>query len=151
MTSAFSVSGIPLGGGTVALDTASAEGFGAPVVVADGMLVGVTEANGPGDAMVGYRLADGARQWLVHTPNEVHDVALRGSDLVFVDGSHPAYSLEEVSVATGTLRSLGYFTHRLLQPARPAFTVWRQHPGRQLSAPASLSSCAAIKASAVAG
>jgi hypothetical protein len=115
VTSTFSVSGIPLGGGTVALNTASTDGFGAPVVVAGGMLAGVTEVNGPGDAIVGYRLADGKRQWLVDTPDEVHDVALRGNDLVFVDESDPAYALEEVNVATGTLRSAGYFTQGILQ------------------------------------
>jgi hypothetical protein len=34
---------------------------------------------------------------------------------VYVDESHPAYSLEEVGVATGTVRSLGYFAARVLQ------------------------------------
>jgi outer membrane protein assembly factor BamB len=115
VTSTFSVAGIPLGGGTVALNTASTDGFGVPVVVTDGMLAGVTEVNGPGDAIVGYRLADGTRQWLVRTPDEVRDVALSGGDLVFVDESDPAYSLEEVGVATGTQRSLGYFTQGILQ------------------------------------
>jgi hypothetical protein len=42
-------------------------------------------------------------------------VALRGNELAFVDESDPAYSLEEVSVATGALRSLGYFTQGILQ------------------------------------
>ena len=116
VTSDFNVSGIPLGGGTVALNTASDGGFGVPVAVADGMLVGVTEPSGSGaDAIVGYRLADGSRQWLVDTPDEVNDVALSGNELVFVDESDPAYSLEEVDVETGTLRSLGYFTQGILQ------------------------------------
>jgi outer membrane protein assembly factor BamB len=115
VTSTFSVSGIPLAGGTVALNTASTDGFGVPVVVADGMLVGVTDVGGGGDAIAGYRLADGTRQWLIDTPDEVHDVALRGSELAFVDESDPAYSLEEVGVATGALRSLGYFTQGILQ------------------------------------
>jgi hypothetical protein len=39
----------------------------------------------------------------------------KGGELVFVDESDPAYSLEQVSVATGTLRSLGYFTQGALQ------------------------------------
>jgi outer membrane protein assembly factor BamB len=116
VTSAFSVSGIPLGSGTVALNTASTSGFGVRVAVADGMLVGVTDpGDGGGDAIVGYRLADGTRRWLVDTPDEVNDVALSGGELVFVDESDPAYSLEEVGVATGTLRSLGYFTQGILQ------------------------------------
>jgi outer membrane protein assembly factor BamB len=115
VTSAFSVSGIPLAGGTVALSTGSTDGFGVPVVVADGMVVGATSVNGTGDALAGYRLADGKRQWLVDTPDEVDDVALSGGELVFVDESDPAYSLEEVGVTTGTLRSLGYFTQGILQ------------------------------------
>jgi outer membrane protein assembly factor BamB len=115
-TSAFSVSGIPLGGGTVALETGSTGGFGVPVTVTDGMLVGATNPSGSGgDAIVGYRLADGKRQFLVATPDEVNDAALIGRQLVFIDESDPAYSLEEVDVATGTLRSLGYFTQGILQ------------------------------------
>lgn len=42
-------------------------------------------------------------------------MALSGSELVFVDESDPAYSLEEVSLATGKVRSLGYFTQAILQ------------------------------------
>jgi outer membrane protein assembly factor BamB len=115
-TSAFSVSGIPIGGGTVALDTGSTGGFGVPVVVTDGLLVGATDPSGSGDdAIVGYRLADGRRQFLVDTPDKVNAAALLGHELVFVDESDPAYSLEEVDVATGTLRSLGYFTQGVLQ------------------------------------
>ena len=115
-TLAFSVSGIPLGGGTVTLNTASTGGFGVPVAVTDGMLVGATNTGGSGgDAIVGYRLADGRRQWLVDTPDEVNDATLSGSELVFVDESDPAYSLEEVNASTGTLRSLGYFTQGILQ------------------------------------
>jgi outer membrane protein assembly factor BamB len=115
-TSAFSVSGIPLGGGTVALNTASTGGFGVPVAVIGGMLVGATNSSSSGsDALVGYRLSDGTRQWLVDTPDEVNDAALNGSELVFVDESDPAYSLEEVNASTGTLRSLGYFTQGILQ------------------------------------
>jgi hypothetical protein len=85
------------------------------VAVSDGMLVGVAEPNGGEDAVVWHRLSDGARQWLVDTPDEVNDVALSGGELVFVDESDPAYSLEEVDVPTGTERSLGYFTQGILQ------------------------------------
>jgi outer membrane protein assembly factor BamB len=115
VTSAFGVSGIPLGGGTAALNTASDSGFGVPVAVADGILVGVTDPSDGDDAVVGYRLSDGTRQWRVDTSDEVNDVALSGNELVFVDESDPAYSLEEVDVATGTVRSLGYFTQGILQ------------------------------------
>jgi hypothetical protein len=91
-------------------------GFGVPVAVTDGMLVAATDPSDSGaDAIVGYRLADGRRQWLVDTPDEVNDAALSGSELVFVDESDPAYSLEEVNASTGTLRSLGYFTQAILQ------------------------------------
>lgn len=114
-TSSFSVSGIPLAAGTVALNTDSTEGFGVPVVVTDGMLVGVTNGYRGRSAIVGYRLADGTRQWLTVTPDDVHDVTVSGSDLAFVDESDPAYSLQEISVATGTMRSLGYFTQGILQ------------------------------------
>jgi outer membrane protein assembly factor BamB len=153
VTSTFSVSGIPRGGGTVTLNTASTDGFGAPVVVADGMLVGVTEVNGPGDAIVGYRLADGTRQWLVNTPSEVHDVALRGHDLVFVDESDPAYSLEEIGVTTGTLHSFGFFTQRILQSDESGLYAFSgdmlvvNTNGASFAWPP----VAAIKASAVAG
>ena len=116
VTSRFSVSGIPVGGGTVALDTGSTGGLGVPVAVTDGMLVGATDPSDSGDdAIVGYRLSDGARRWLVDTPDEVNDVTLSGSDLVFVDESDPAYSLEQLDVTTGTLRPLGYFTQGILQ------------------------------------
>jgi membrane protease YdiL (CAAX protease family) len=115
-TSAFSVSGIPLNGGTVALNTASTGGFSLPVAVTDGLLIGPTNASSSGsDAIVGYRLSDGKRQWLVDTPDEVNDAALSGGEFVFIDESDPAYSLEEVNASTGTLRSLGYFTQAILQ------------------------------------
>jgi outer membrane protein assembly factor BamB len=153
VTSTFSVSGIPLGGGTVALDTASHEGFAAPVIVADGMLAGVTTLNGPGDAIVGYRLADGKRQWLIHTPDEVHDVALRGSDLLYADESDPAYSLEEVNLATGTLRSDGYFTQSIVQPDEYGLYAFSGYllVVNTLGSSFSWPPVAAIKASAVAG
>jgi outer membrane protein assembly factor BamB len=119
VTSDFGVSGISLGGGTVALNTASEDGFGVPAAVADGMLVGVTEPSDSGsDAIVGYRLSDGIRQWLGNTPDEVNDVTVSGHELVFVDESAPAYSLEEVGIATGTVRSLGYFTRGILQASQ---------------------------------
>ena len=153
VTSTFSVSGIPLRGGTVALNTESGDYFSAPVVVADGMLAGVTQVTGRGNAIVGYRLADGARQWLVDTPDEVHLMALRGSDLVFADESDPAYSLEELNVATGTLRSLGSFTRRIVEPGESGLYAFSgdvlivNSDGSSFSWPP----VAAIKASAVAG
>ena len=57
----------------------------------DGMLVGATNTGGSGgDAIVGYRLADGRRQWLVDTPDEVNDATLSGSELVGELYSHTA-------------------------------------------------------------
>jgi outer membrane protein assembly factor BamB len=115
VTSSFSVSGIPLRGGTVALDTGSTDGFGVTAVVTGGMLVGLTDGFGGTTAFVGYRLADGKRLWLTATPDEVHDLTLSGGHLVFVDESDPAYSLEEADLATGAVRSLGYFSQAILQ------------------------------------
>jgi outer membrane protein assembly factor BamB len=153
VTSDFSVSGILLAGGTVALNTASTDGFGVPAVVADGMLVGATASNGGKDAIAGYRLADGKQQWLADTPDEVNDVTLSGSELVFVDESDPAYSLEEVGVTTGTLRSLGYFTQGVLQSGdsglyavNPGYLVVNQNGDSSSQPPV-----AAIKAPAAQG
>ena len=78
----------------------------------------MTDSYRGSDAVVGYRLADGKRQWLADTPDEVHDVTVSGGNLVFVDESDPAYSLEEVGIATGALRSLGFFTEAILQTAQ---------------------------------
>jgi outer membrane protein assembly factor BamB len=115
-TSSFPVSSIPLGSQTVQLNTASDGGFAAPVAVTDGMLVGATSTGADdADAIVGYRLSDGARRWLADTPDEVNDVALSGDELVFIDESDPAYSLEEVNALTGAVRSLGFFTQGVLQ------------------------------------
>jgi hypothetical protein len=115
VTSTFPVSRISLHGGTVALNTESTDGFGFPAVVADGMLVGATTVNGPGGALVGYNLSTGQQQWLKTTPDEVHDVALNGDQMVFIDESDPAYSLEEVGLTTGTVRSLGFFDQGVMQ------------------------------------
>ena len=115
VTSTFPVSGISLNGGSVSLNTASTDGFGFPAVVADGMLVGATTVNGSGDALVGYALSSGQRQWLVSTPDAVNDVAVNGDELAFVDESDPAYSLEEASLSTGKVHSLGFFTQGVYQ------------------------------------
>ena len=88
------------------------------------MLVGATNPGSSGtDAIVGYRLADGRRQWLVDTPDEVNDAALSGSELVFVDESDPAYSLEEVNASTGDA-ALAWILHPgdPCSPASPACT-----------------------------
>jgi outer membrane protein assembly factor BamB len=107
----FSVAGISVAGAPTALDTASNHGFGVPAVVTNGLLIGVTTETSAGrSAVVAYQLATGRRQWLVDTPDAVYDVAPHGSQVSLVDASDPALSLEEVSVATGTLRSLGYFS-----------------------------------------
>jgi outer membrane protein assembly factor BamB len=115
VTSTFPVSGIPLDGGTVSLNTASTDGYGVPAVVADGMLVGTTTVTGSGGALVGYDLSSGQRQWLKTTPDQVNDVALNGDELVFIDESDPAYSLEEAGLTTGKITSLGFFTQGVYQ------------------------------------
>jgi outer membrane protein assembly factor BamB len=123
VTSTFPVSGIPLHGGTVSLNTASTEGFGFPAVVADGMLVGVTTLNGGGGALVGYQLSSGQRQWLMTTPDEVTDVALNGDELAFIDKSDPDYSLEEAGLTTGKITSLGFFSQGIYQTAESGLYV----------------------------
>jgi len=106
----FSTAGILVAGGSTALSTASNQGFGVPVVVTGGLLIGVTSQTSSGRcAIVAYDLASGQRRWLVDTPDPVHDLALDGNQVSLIDESDPALSLEEVSLASGTLRSLGYF------------------------------------------
>jgi hypothetical protein len=102
---------------------------------------------------VGYRLSDGKRQWLVDTPDEVRGVALRGSDFVFVDGSEPEGALQEIDVATGTLRTFGSFTLRIVEPSESGLYAFSgdvlvvNSDGSSFSWPP----VAAIKASAAAG
>jgi len=124
LTSQFSVAGSIVAGTPSALDTASNQGFGVPVVVTAGLLIGVTSETSSGRcAIVAYQLASGQRRWLVDTPDPVHDVALDGSELSLIDESDPALSLEEISVATGTLHSLGYFPEGNIEPADSALYV----------------------------
>jgi hypothetical protein len=100
-----------VGGLPAALNTASHQGFSAPVVVTGGLLIGVTSPTTAGRcAIVAYQLATGRQRWLVEPPDSVEDIALDGSQLSLIDDSDPALSLEEVSVAAGTLHSLGYFS-----------------------------------------
>ncbi|HEX4829708.1 MAG TPA: PQQ-binding-like beta-propeller repeat protein [Trebonia sp.] len=115
MTASFSVSGLTVDGQDTSLDTDPSHGFGAPDVVAGGLLVGPTEASDGKSALVAFRLSDGRRQWLVPTPDEVHEVSAYGGEMLLVDESDPAYSLEEVSAETGALHSLGYFAQGVLQ------------------------------------
>jgi outer membrane protein assembly factor BamB len=118
LVSAFPVTGITVGGVPSSLNTASNQGFGVPAVVAGGLLIGVTTpAGGNRCAIVAYQLASGKRQWVADTPDPVYDVALDGSELSLIDDSQPALSLEEASVATGALRSLGYFAAGDIEPA----------------------------------
>jgi outer membrane protein assembly factor BamB len=118
LISAFPVAGITVAGVPTSLNTASNQGFGVPAVVADGLLIGVTTpTSGDRGAIVAYQLASGKRQWVVDTPDPVYDVALDGSELSLIDDSQPALSLEEASVATGALRSLGYFPEGDIEPS----------------------------------
>jgi hypothetical protein len=109
VTSSMQVSGIPGANGPVALDTSANDGFGLSAVVADGLLVGVAQEYGRGSDIVAFRLAGGQRQWLVHLPDKVNAVRLSGSELVFVDESDPAPSLEAISLPDGHKRAIGFF------------------------------------------
>jgi len=118
----FAVSGIPKpgAGGPLALSFVATGGFDVPVVITGGALVGVAEDNAGHSALVSFALSSGKRQWLVPLPDEVHDitagVSAQNGQVMLVDESNPAYSLEEVGLATGKLRSFGYFRQSALEP-----------------------------------
>ena len=125
-TATFPVSGIPGpgAGGPLVLDTAPTGGLGVPAVIADGALVGITEDNDGDSALVSFVLSSGKRQWLVPLPDEVHDITAgagaQHGQVMLVDESNPAYSLEEVGLATGKLRSFGYFRKTALESGSSA-------------------------------
>ena len=115
VTARFSVSGIPDPGasGPLTLDTAVTDVFAAPAVIAGGSLVGIARDGNADSALVSFALSSGKRQWVVPLPDDLHDItagagAQRGR-VVLVDESDPACSLEEADIATGKLRSLGFF------------------------------------------
>lgn len=120
VTARFAVSGIPdrAAGGPLILDTDLNDGFGFPEVIADGALVGVAQDERGHSALVAFGLPSGRRQWVVPFPDEVNEITVGGraqrGEVVLVDESYPAYSLEEVNVTTGKLRSLGVFTQQAL-------------------------------------
>lgn len=129
-TATFPVSGIPdpRAGGPLALNIAPTGGFGVPAVITDGALVGIAEDDAGNSALVSFALSSGTRQWLVTLPNEVHDITVgtgaQHGQVMLVDESNPAYSLEEVGLATGKLRSLGYFRKTALESGSSAlYTV----------------------------
>jgi outer membrane protein assembly factor BamB len=133
----FHVDGIMLAGAPVALDVQPADGFGPPDFVADGMLVGVTTISGAQSAIVGYRLSDGQRQWVATTPDEVHDITISAGSAVVADESDPAYSLEKVDLASGKLRSFGFFPQGVLESgesglyaAGGSYVIVNQHGDR---------------------
>ena len=117
----FPVSGIPNpgAGGQLTLSFVATGGFDVPVVITGGALVGVAEDNAGHSALVSFALSSGKRQWLVPLPDEVHDITVgvsaQNGQVMLVDESNPAYSLEEVGLATGKLRSLGYFRQSALE------------------------------------
>ena len=125
-TATFPVSGIPDPGasGQLTLDIAPTDGFGVPALIADGALVGIAQGNGGHSALVSFALSSGKQQWLVPLPDEVHDITAGGSaqsgQVMLVDESNPAYSLEEVGLATGKLRSFGYFRHDVFESSDSA-------------------------------
>jgi outer membrane protein assembly factor BamB len=120
VTATFSVAGIhdPAAGGPLTLDTEPTDGFGFPEVIAGGALVGVAQDNSGHSALVAFGLSSGKRQWVVPLPDAVNDITAGGraqhGEVVLVDESDPAYSLEEVDIATGKLRSLGSFGQQAL-------------------------------------
>jgi outer membrane protein assembly factor BamB len=120
VTATFPVSGIhdPAVSSPLTLDTEPTDGFGFPEVIGDGALVGIAEDNSGHSALVAFGLSSGRRQWMVPLPDAVNDITAGGraqrGEVVLVDESDPAYSLEEVDIATGKLRSLGSFRQQVL-------------------------------------
>jgi outer membrane protein assembly factor BamB len=125
-TATFPVSGIPDpgAGGLLTLNTAPTGGLGVPAVITDGALVGIASDNDGDSALVSFALSSGKRQWLVPLPDEVHDITAgtgaQHDQVMLVDESNPAYSLEEVALATGKLRSFGYFRRAALESGSSA-------------------------------
>ena len=106
---AFSATGhlqssFPVGG----LDTSYYQGFGPDVVVSGGLLVGVIHQSGGHADVVAYRLSDGGRQWLVSMPHEVIGLQQDGTQLFVVDQSQPSLALESISLASGSLHTIGF-------------------------------------------
>jgi outer membrane protein assembly factor BamB len=129
-TATFPVSGIPdpAASGLLTLHIAPNDGFGVPAVIADGALVGIAQDTDGDSALVSFALSSGKQQWLVPLPDKVHDITAGGSaqrgQVILVYESNPAYSLEEVGLATGKLRSLGYFRQDALESGDSAlYTV----------------------------
>jgi hypothetical protein len=120
VTATFAGSGIPgfSAGGPLTIETQPNDGFGSPDVVGGGALVSVATDDSGHYGLVAWSLSTGQRLWLVPLPDEVHDIAASGGDVILVDESDPAYSLEDVTVATGKLRSLGFFDQQVLQSSQ---------------------------------
>jgi hypothetical protein len=116
VTATFAGSGIPgsSAGGPLTIQTQPTDGFGSPDVIAGGALVSVATDDSGHYGLVAWSLSAGQRLWVVPLPDEVHDIAAAGGDVVLADESDPAYSLEAVTVATGKLRSLGFFDQQAL-------------------------------------
>ena len=94
-------------GGAGGLDTSSYQGFGPEVVVSGGLLAGVTPASGGHPDVVAYRLSDGRRRWQVRLPGDVLGVRPDGGQLLVIDESAPAPTLDAITLASGTLHAIG--------------------------------------------
>jgi len=97
------VSTIPAGG----LDTSSYRGFGPEVVVSGGLLAGVTSSSGGHADVVAYRLSDGRRLWQVPMPDDVLGVRQDAGQLLVIDQSAPAPTLDAIALPGGTRHVIG--------------------------------------------
>ena len=158
VTATFSVSGIhdPAASGPLVLNTDPTDGFGYPEVIADGALVGVAQDHSGHSALVAFGLSSGQRRWMVPLPDVVNDITAGGraqhGEVVLVDESDPAYSLEEVDIATGKLRSLGSFGQQALDSGDSGlYTVGSDYLVVNLNGAFNNPPIAAIKAPAATG
>jgi len=103
---------IPVGG----LDTSYYQGFGPPIAVSGGLLVGLTRSSGGHSDVVAYRLSDGGRQWLVPMPDNVLSLRQDGGQLLVIDQSRPSLALDAISLPKGSLHVVGYIPASIVDP-----------------------------------
>lgn len=98
------------------LDTNSYQGFGPPIAVSGGLLIGVTRPAGGHADVVAYRLSDGGRQWLASMPDDVLSLHQAGGELLVIDQSRPSLSLDAISLTKGSLRAIGFIPANVVNP-----------------------------------
>jgi outer membrane protein assembly factor BamB len=98
------------------LDTSSYQGFGPPIAVSGGLLIGVTRPSGGHADVVAYRLSDGGRQWLASMPDDVLSLRQDGGQLLVIDQSRPALTLDAISLTKGSLRAIGFLPANVVSP-----------------------------------